>query len=177
MWQALKHLPNGNVPLRDLALLRLSPPALPLIQQTGEGRREKFLQGSLPILENERDWNAPRAFRSSSSPWKKPHANQLSYGSLAGMDKVTTHIMGLPSTAFTDGQPSFLKGLRVGGGGIHHVFFCLLFVWAMSNVVPRGLEPRTLRLLAVRSNQLSYETHWFHLAPGPASLPLRAPIC
>ena len=28
----------------------------------------------------------------------------------------------------------------------------------ISNVVPRGLEPRTLRLLAVRSNQLSYET-------------------
>lgn len=27
------------------------------------------------------------------------------------------------------------------------------------NVVPRGLEPRTLRLLAVRSNQLSYETN------------------
>jgi hypothetical protein len=27
-------------------------------------------------------------------------------------------------------------------------------------VVPRGLEPRTLRLLAVRSNQLSYETNW-----------------
>ena len=26
-------------------------------------------------------------------------------------------------------------------------------------VVPRGLEPRTLQLLAVRSNQLSYETH------------------
>ena len=26
------------------------------------------------------------------------------------------------------------------------------------NMVPRGLEPRTLRLLAVRSNQLSYET-------------------
>ena len=25
-------------------------------------------------------------------------------------------------------------------------------------VVPRGLEPRTLQLLAVRSNQLSYET-------------------
>ena len=27
-------------------------------------------------------------------------------------------------------------------------------------MVPRGLEPRTLRLLAVRSNQLSYETCW-----------------
>ena len=26
-------------------------------------------------------------------------------------------------------------------------------------MVPRGLEPRTLRLLAVRSNQLSYETN------------------
>ena len=26
-------------------------------------------------------------------------------------------------------------------------------------LVPRGLEPRTLRLLAVRSDQLSYETH------------------
>ena len=28
----------------------------------------------------------------------------------------------------------------------------------MKKMVPRGLEPRTLRLLAVRSNQLSYET-------------------
>ena len=28
----------------------------------------------------------------------------------------------------------------------------------MGKVVPRGLEPQTLRLLAVRSNQLSYET-------------------
>ena len=27
-------------------------------------------------------------------------------------------------------------------------------------MVPRGLEPRTLRLLAVHSNQLSYETSW-----------------
>ena len=27
-------------------------------------------------------------------------------------------------------------------------------------MVPRGLEPRTLRLLAIRSNQLSYETSW-----------------
>jgi hypothetical protein len=27
-----------------------------------------------------------------------------------------------------------------------------------SKMVPRGLEPRTLRLLAVRFNQLSYET-------------------
>ena len=27
-----------------------------------------------------------------------------------------------------------------------------------AEVVPRGLEPRTLRSLAVRSNQLSYET-------------------
>ena len=27
-------------------------------------------------------------------------------------------------------------------------------------MVPRGLEPRTLRLLAVRSNQLSYETRY-----------------
>ncbi len=26
------------------------------------------------------------------------------------------------------------------------------------DMVPRGLEPRTLRLLAVRSNQLNYET-------------------
>jgi hypothetical protein len=29
------------------------------------------------------------------------------------------------------------------------------------NMVPRGLEPRTLRLLAVRSNQLSYETNGY----------------
>ena len=30
--------------------------------------------------------------------------------------------------------------------------------WSLQIMVPRGLEPRTLRLLAVRSNQLSYET-------------------
>ena len=29
---------------------------------------------------------------------------------------------------------------------------------ATEKMVPRGLEPRTLRLLAVRSDQLSYET-------------------
>ena len=41
-------------------------------------------------------------------------------------------------------------------------------------MVPRGLESRTLRLLAVRSNQLSYETHvknseWGQdpMTPGP----------
>ena len=41
-------------------------------------------------------------------------------------------------------------------------------------MLPRGLEPRTLRLLAVRSNQLSYETHvknseWGQdpMTPGP----------
>ena len=35
---------------------------------------------------------------------------------------------------------------------------------ALTIVVPRGLEPRTLWLLAVRSNQLSYETSCvFHL--------------
>ena len=33
-----------------------------------------------------------------------------------------------------------------------------------AKVVPRGLEPRTLRLLAVRSNQLSYETSWEQFA-------------
>ena len=30
-------------------------------------------------------------------------------------------------------------------------------------MVPRGLEPRTLRLLAVRSDQLSYETSGFQV--------------
>ena len=30
---------------------------------------------------------------------------------------------------------------------------------APKSMVPRGLEPRSLRLLAVRSNQLSYETN------------------
>ena len=35
------------------------------------------------------------------------------------------------------------------------------------NMVPRGLEPRTLRLLAVRSNQLSYETSEGQSARSP----------
>jgi hypothetical protein len=37
------------------------------------------------------------------------------------------------------------------------------------HMVPRGLEPRTLRLLAVRSNQLSYETFAF-VAACPVGL-------
>ena len=35
---------------------------------------------------------------------------------------------------------------------------CLAMHGGTSIAVPRGPEPRTLRLLAVRSNQLSYET-------------------
>ena len=34
------------------------------------------------------------------------------------------------------------------------------FIMDDVEMVPRGLEPRTLRLLAVRSNQPSYETEW-----------------
>lgn len=42
--------------------------------------------------------------------------------------------------------------------------FALFCCFAVGNVVPRGLAPRTLRLLAVRSDQLSYET--LRCAPG-----------
>ena len=38
-----------------------------------------------------------------------------------------------------------------------------LYNSAQFKMVPRGLEPRTLRLLAVRSNQLSYETSEYSL--------------
>ena len=37
----------------------------------------------------------------------------------------------------------------------------------LQQMVPRGLEPRTLRLLAVRSNQLSYETSYCHFPQFP----------
>ena len=37
----------------------------------------------------------------------------------------------------------------------------VLSTFQREEMVPRGLEPRTLRLLAVRSNQLSYETNDF----------------
>ena len=43
--------------------------------------------------------------------------------------------------------------------GMIHTDFC-------RKVVPRGLEPRTLRLLAVRSNQLSYETSCEQISEG-----------
>ena len=37
------------------------------------------------------------------------------------------------------------------------IILCIAIL-VKKHLVPRGLEPRTLRLLAVRSNQLSYET-------------------
>ena len=40
------------------------------------------------------------------------------------------------------------------------VFLASRVVSCTENMVPRGLEPRTFRLLAERSNQLSYETTW-----------------
>ena len=51
--------------------------------------------------------------------------------------------------------------------------------WCQHKMVPRGLEPRALWLLAIRSNQLSYETMYYRLknityflAPGvPDELP------
>ena len=48
-----------------------------------------------------------------------------------------------------------------------------------SEMVPRGLEPRTLRLLAVRSNQLSYETvnGNFGRAAHPSAQTSGATIC
>ena len=70
---------------------------------------------------------------SSSRPWgsPQPHALTNCYGSLAGMDKVTTHRMGLPSTAFADGRPSSWNCWEWVVGASTR-FFCLLFVWAMS---------------------------------------------
>ena len=45
-------------------------------------------------------------------------------------------------------------------------------------VVPRGLEPRTLRVLAVRSNQLSYETCGFGVGDQDyTSCAAAAPAC
>ena len=41
---------------------------------------------------------------------------------------------------------------------------------SFGHLVPRGLEPRTLRLLAVRSNQLSYETPARPTATATATL-------
>ena len=37
-------------------------------------------------------------------------------------------------------------------------------------MVPRRLEPRTLRLLAVRSNQLSYETSDYNVPRSSSTL-------
>ncbi len=38
------------------------------------------------------------------------------------------------------------------------IIILFIAILVKKHLVPRGLEPRTLRLLAVRSNQLSYET-------------------
>ena len=46
---------------------------------------------------------------------------------------------------------------------------------ARQAMVPRGLEPRTLRLLAVRSKQLSYETAWRALGSVSIQTPSNFP--
>ena len=52
---------------------------------------------------------------------------------------------GLAAQVRSPAGAACFRGVTVGGT-------------ALRPMVPRGLEPRTLRLLAVRSNQLSYET-------------------
>ena len=49
-------------------------------------------------------------------------------------------------------------GSRLTSANQHHIVIATALASFHSIVVPRGLEPRTLRLLTVRSNQLSYET-------------------
>ena len=44
-------------------------------------------------------------------------------------------------------------------------------------VVPRGLEPRTFRLLAERSNQLSYETDEKQTRPPTIEEKASQPVC
>ena len=72
-----------------------------------------------------------------------------------------------------------LLARRVVRHQLHHCSLRISRALFKQHVVPRGLEPRTLRLLAVRSNQLSYETnceHWQvavscgHVAVGSARL-------
>ena len=46
--------------------------------------------------------------------------------------------------------------VRFPADALHSSLNCIPMLF--EKMVPRGLEPRTLRLLAVRSNQLSYET-------------------
>ena len=56
------------------------------------------------------------------------------------------------------GGHAFHLTMGTHGGIVHRCHWCAPVPWI--TVLPRGLEPRTLRLLAVRSDQLSYETLW-----------------
>ena len=59
-----------------------------------------------------------------------------------------------PRSPLLPSLPAFRTPVPPGLG------FLLLHRTEHFTMVPRGLEPRTLRLLAVRSDQLSYETLW-----------------
>ena len=67
----------------------------------------------------------------------------------------------LPAAELFDGEdsspsPRLWEFARLAR--IRH-FLLVVILMHIYNMVPRGLEPRTLRLLAVCSNQLSYETN------------------
>ena len=59
-----------------------------------------------------------------------------------------------------DGGKGHNRALGIGGSGSRGIVSVASKMKPGMPVllVPRGLEPRTLRLLAVRSDQLSYET-------------------
>ena len=65
-----------------------------------------------------------------------------------------------PISSTHESRIFLVVGWGEGGGGSNGWIAPSLRVttYECTNVVPRGLEPRTLRLLALRSNQLSYET-------------------
>ena len=79
---------------------------------------------------------------------------------LANMQSLST-VLAKPSARRTC---QLIPATRSGGA--------LLAGCGRKKMVPRGLEPRTLRLLAVRSNQLSYETSGGY-RPGSASGAMR----
>ena len=101
-------------------------------------------------------FNSATGTRTRVARVRVEYPSQLDYSGLGGVFRVLCQKK-YSGSLVSASQAVGISSPSAGSEGHGERLFCYARQTS-SAMVPRGLEPRTLRLLAVRSNQLSYET-------------------